>query len=335
MPFPLNLYLLAGLGAVVASAASLPLWRALCRRIGLVDDPGHRKLHQAPIPLAGGLAVLTGLLAPLLVGLGLLQFPRLLELLSLPTSTIPAADLLQYGFEHRGRQLFTILLSALGMAAVGLLDDQYELRPARKFAGQCFFALVTALAGIRITLFIDNVWFSYGITVLWILTLTNAFNFMDNMNGLCAGISLVAAWCISLAAMTQGHYLVASIAFVIAGAILGFLPYNVPRATAFLGDTGSHLLGYLLAVLAILPHFYSRENPRSWAVLSPLLILAVPLVDLVWVVLLRWYLGKPFYIGDTNHLSHRLVRCGLNPTLAVLLLCLGGAIMGGLALLLF
>ena len=109
----------------------------------------------------------------------------------------------------------------------------------------------------------------------------------------------------------------ASLAFLCAGALLGFLPYNFPRASAFLGDAGSHLVGYLLAVLAILPHFYSVKHPRPFAVLSPLLILAVPLADLVWAVLLRWRAGKPFYVGDNNHLSHRLVRRGFTQIQAV------------------
>jgi UDP-GlcNAc:undecaprenyl-phosphate GlcNAc-1-phosphate transferase len=111
------------------------------------------------------------------------------------------------------------------------------------------------------------------------------------------------------------------------------LPFNYPKASAFLGDAGSHLVGFLMAVLAILPHFYSTENPRRLAVLSPLLILAVPLADLAWVVVLRWRLGKPVYIGDTNHLSHRLVRRGLSPAQAVGLLWLVAATTGALAVL--
>src|SRR5207253_11203100 len=126
----------------------------------------------------------------------------------------------------------------------------------------------------------------------------------------------------------------ALIASLACGALLGFLPHNFPRARAFLGDAGSHLTGYLLAVLAILPHFHTPKQPRAWAVLSPLLILAVPLGDLVWVVLLRWRMGQPFYIGDNNHLSHRLVRRGLTKTKAVLWIWLLAALLGGLAVLL-
>jgi UDP-GlcNAc:undecaprenyl-phosphate GlcNAc-1-phosphate transferase len=130
-------------------------------------------------------------------------------------------------------------------------------------------------------------------------------------------------------AAAQDQYLVALIAFLTFGALTGFLPYNFPRARAFLGDAGSHLVGYLLAVLAILPHFYTakQRGPR-WVVLTPLLVLAVPLLDLVWVVLLRWRLGKPFYVGDTNHLSHRLVRLGLSPARAVVVIWAASALCG-------
>ena len=170
-------------------------------------------------------------------------------------------------------------------------------------------------------------------TVLWILTLTNAFNFMDNMNGLCSGLGVIGAWCFAVSAAAQGQYLVALLSLLACGALLGFLPYNFPKATVFLGDSGSHLVGFLMAVLAILPHFYSRQNPNSWAVLSPLLILAVPLADLGWVVILRWRAGKKIYIGDTNHLSHRLVQRGCSRAQAVLIIWLLAAAAGALSFL--
>src|SRR5258708_7457602 len=121
------------------------------------------------------------------------------------------------------------------------------------------------------------------------------------------------------------------IGLVACGALLGFLPHNFPRAKSFLGDSGSHLVGYLLAVLAILPHFYTARNRHALAVLTPLLILAVPLGDLVWVVILRTKMGRPFYVGDTNHLSHRLVRLGLSRTQAVLMIWVLAAAFGALA----
>jgi len=214
------------------------------------------------------------------------------------------------------------------MLMVGLLDDKHELRPGLKFAGQFLVAALVAASGARITLFVHNLLFQYAITILWILTVTNAFNFVDNMNGLCAGLGAIGAWYFALVAAAGGQYLVALIAFLCFGALLGFLPYNFPRATAFLGDAGSHLVGYLLAVLAILPHFYTRFHPSRWAVCIPLFVLGIPLLDLVWVVLLRLRKGVPFYEGDTNHFSHRLVNCGLSQTGAVLLIWLAAATLG-------
>lgn len=344
MTFPFNAYLLAALGACATVLATLPLWRRWCLRAGLMDEPGERKIHRDPIPLAGGLAVMTGLVVPTIVAwiaLRWLGWGSGLQAL-LPPPNPPAAPgagpflldshaafLLRHGFSRRGTELAGILAGAFGILAVGWFDDKYELRPRSKFAGQVLVAAVVALSGARITLFVPSLVFSYAVTILWILVLINALNFMDNMNGLCAGLGAIGAWWFGVRAAAQDQYLVALIAFVTFGALMGFLPYNFPRARAFLGDAGSHLVGYLLAVLAILPHFYSakQHNPR-WVVLIPLLVLAVPLLDLAWVVLLRWRQGKPFYVGDTNHLSHRLVRLGLSPTRAVVLIWIASALCG-------
>jgi UDP-GlcNAc:undecaprenyl-phosphate/decaprenyl-phosphate GlcNAc-1-phosphate transferase len=327
--FPFNLYLLAFVGAFLATSGSMPLWRRWSYRSGLVDDPGHRKIHDQPIALAGGLAVLTGLLLPLVVG-GLLLFVILPQV---APGFQGSLDAIRHGYYRRAGELATILFGTVAIAILGWLDDKHELKPGPKFAGQFLIALLTAAAGVRITLFVHNPVFSYAITILWILTVINAFNFMDNMNGLCAGLGMIGAWYFGWSAAVQGQYLVALMSWLACGALLGFLPFNFPKATIFLGDTGSHLVGYLLAVLAILPHFYSKENPRAWAVFSPLLILAVPLADMAWVVVLRQRAGKPFYIGDTNHLSHRLVRAGCSKTGAVLVIWLLAALFGAISML--
>jgi len=309
------------LAGALATAAALPFWRGWCRRHGVVDDPGHRKIHATPIPLAGGLAVMSGLLLPLLAG----------ALFAVGHSRPGMVGLFQYGWNRRVVQLLGITAGAFGMLIIGLLDDKVELPPAIKFSAQLAVALAVAASGVRITLFVPNILFSYAITALWILTVVNAFNFMDNMNGLCAGLGAVGAASFGFISARAGQYLVATMAFLVAGALLGFLPYNFPRATAFLGDSGSHLVGYLLAVLGILPHFYTPKHPRMLAVLTPLLILAVPLADLAWVVLLRWRMRQPFYLGDTNHLSHRLVRRGWNTSQAVPIIWLWAALSGALA----
>jgi UDP-GlcNAc:undecaprenyl-phosphate GlcNAc-1-phosphate transferase len=324
MAFPYNVYLAAFAGALATTLLSLPLWRRWCVRTGHMDDPGQRKIHESPIALGGGLAVLTGILVPTLVAVALVKFH---------IAGLNSAALI-HGLDKRKIELAAILFGAVTMVALGWWDDKHELRPLAKFAGQILIAAIVATAGVRVTLFVHNIVFSYAITILWILTVINAFNFMDNMNGLCAGLGAIGAFYFAASAAVSGQYLVALIALLACGALLGFLPYNFPRATVFLGDAGSHLVGYLLAVLAILPHFYSQKSDlNKLAVLTPLLVLAVPLADLAWVVILRWRMGKPFYVGDNNHLSHRLVRAGLSRMRAVLLIWLIAAAVGALAFL--
>lgn len=322
--FPLGLYGLVAASGFLITLASLPAWRHWCRRTGLVDDPGHRKIHHEAVPLAGGLAVLSGVLIPLIAAVGWLW---------LRGAGVGPVGVLRYGFEKRGLQLAGLLVAGILIVLLGWMDDRYELSPRRKLAGQVLVAVLVAATGTRVTLFVPNVVFSYAVTVLWLVTLMNALNFLDNMNGLCTGLGSLAAFWFGLKAAAAGQFLVAMISFLGTGALLGFLPHNFPRASAFLGDAGSHLVGYLLGVLAILPHFYTAEHRVGTAVLNPLLILAVPLADMVWVVLWRTATGKPFYVGDTNHLSHRLVRAGLSRTQAVLVIWLLAAAIGSLAFL--
>jgi len=320
--FPFNFFIAAFLGAFATSLMALPVWRKWCLRIKLVDDPGHRKIHRSPVPLAGGFAVLTGILLPLAVG-GVL--------LKLGFAKISSAGLIVHGIDRRALELAVLALGAVAITLLGWLDDRHELKALPKFIGQILIALAVAAACKRITLFVHSEIFSYAVTILWLLTVINAFNFMDNMNGLCAGVGAIGAFIFALIAAANGEYLVAITGFLMCGALVGFLPWNFPDARAFLGDAGSHLVGYLLAVMAILPHFYNKQNQHPLAVLAPLFVLAVPLLDLAQVSIFRTLNQKPFWIGDTNHLSHRLTRLGLNRTRAVLLLWLFAAVIGTVA----
>ena len=322
MTFPFNFFTAAFAGAFLTTLLALPLWRRWCLRSNLVDDPGHRKIHSSPIPLAGGFAVLTGILFPLTVG------ALLLKLGVVKFSTTSA---IIHGVDRRAIELAVLAIGAVAITILGWLDDRHELKALPKFIGQLLVAIAVAAASKRITLFVHSEVFSYAITILWVLTVINAFNFMDNMNGLCAGVGGIGAAQFAMIAAANGEYLVAITGFLMCGALLGFLPWNFPEARAFLGDAGSHLVGYLLAVMAILPHFYNKQNPHPLAVLSPLLVLAVPLLDLAQVSIFRTLNKKPFWIGDTNHLSHRLVRTGMSRTQAVLLLWLVAATIGAIA----
>lgn len=321
---PYIFYIAALVAGALATWLALPLWRRWCLRTGLIDHPGHRKIHAAPVPLAGGMAVLTGLLLPL-AGAALV--------LALWPGGLSAAAAFAQGMSQRAPQIAAIAAGAVGITLLGMLDDRRAMSAKKKFAGQLAVALLLAAADVRVTLFLPSEALSYALTVLWVLTVINAFNFMDNMNGLCAGLGAIGAFLFGVFAAAAGQHLVASFAFLMCGALLGFLPHNFPEARAFLGDSGSHLVGYMLAVMAMLPHFHRPDQTSPLAVLSPLLVLAVPLLDMVWVVLLRLRMGKPFYVGDTNHLSHRLARRGWSRRDAVLLIWLAAALIGSLALL--
>ena len=201
MSFPFNYFLAAFAGAFLTTLLALPCWREWCLRVNLVDDPGRRKIHDAPIPLAGGFAVLTGILLPLVVGAlfasSSIENPRVLP---------PIA----YGFSRRALELAAIAFGAIAITLLGWLDDKHELKPLPKFAGQLLVAMVVAMACKRITLFVHSEVFSYAITILWLLTVINAFNFMDNMNGLCAGLGAIGALLFAIIAAANGEYLVAT-----------------------------------------------------------------------------------------------------------------------------
>jgi len=320
--FPLNFFACAFVGAFATSLLVLPLWRKYCLHTNLVDDPGHRKIHDTPVPLAGGFAVLTGILLPLGAGALLLKQGVI--------KTASAAAVI-HGLDRRGTELAVLAFGAVAITMLGWLDDKHELKALPKLIGQILVAIAVTTACKRITLFVHSDIFSYTVTILWLLTIINAFNFMDNMNGLCAGLGAIGSFFFALLAAAKGEYLVAIIGFLMCGALVGFLPWNFPKGRAFLGDAGSHLVGYLLAVMAILPHFYTRQEPRPLEVLSPLLVLAIPLIDLAQVSLFRTLNRKPLWLGDTNHLSHRLTRYGMNHAQAVLTLWLAAAALGGLA----
>ncbi|MGH7939767.1 MAG: glycosyltransferase family 4 protein, partial [Limisphaerales bacterium] len=184
MAFPINFYCATFVCAFATTLVTLPLWRKCCIRANLVDEPGARKIHDRPMPLAGGYAVLSGMLIPLVVGTILVKFGAL---------KIPFSNLIVHGLERRGLELAVISAGAIGITFLGSLDDRHELKPLPKFSGQFLIAVIVAIACKRITLFVPNAAFSYAITIVWIVTVMNAFNFMDNMNGLCAGLGAIAA----------------------------------------------------------------------------------------------------------------------------------------------
>ena len=299
-----------------------PVFKRLSVQWGHVDQPDQeRKIHTQSMPLLGGAAVF-GAFALNIVFNYLVILPV--------ASRVDVAGLSEHvaGAFSVWRKLLVLLVGGFLMVALGVYDDKHELKARSKLLGQIAIALLVALAGMRITLFIHNPVASFVLTILWIVTVTNAMNFLDNMDGLCAGVGLVCAMMFGFIAGIQQQFFVCLLAFALAGALLGFLPHNFKPATIFLGDAGSHFIGYMLAVLPIMGTFYRPGDQTHLPVLIPLLVLAVPLFDMGMVIWIRFRRRQPVYIGDVNHISHRLVRLGLPQSWAVTLICLITATLG-------
>ncbi len=304
----------AGLAAAVASLLATGLMAWVARRLGVLDQPAGYKAHAAATPLLGGLGVLAGIVA------GVVPF-------------------LPGGSRAGMAGLAALALGALVIVGAGLLDDIRGLVPRHKFGFQVvatsLAGLCLALLGVHLSLFLP--WPPLPIillTILWVVGITNALNFLDNMNGLCAGLGAVAAVSLAVINLRSGELTVAVVAAALGGACLGFLPYNWPRARIFLGDTGSMLIGFLLAALSVMGVYTRGAHIPVLAVFTPLFVLAVPVLDLVLVTVLRLRLGHPPWVGDRRHISHRLVRRGMHPATAVVTLWSAAAACGLAALLL-
>lgn len=302
--------------AATASAGSFRFWTRLARKWNLLDHPSPRKIHTGSVPLSGGLIVSTGILLPLLTAVCLSEFSFLEDsFLSFSVSQLRRHTI----------QIGAIVCGVLMMLVLGIWDDFKDLSAAVKFSAQFLVAGIAVATGVQIEIF-DSVLLNYALTFLWILALINAFNFSDGMNGLCAGLAGISATAVAIYSATSGQYRIASLSFLVAGALIGFLPFNFPKAKTFLGNSGSHLTGYLVAILAILSFFDVRRGgiyPQGEVIfLAPLLIMGVVFLDLIWVVFYRLTRKKPVHVGDTNHLSHQLVRRGFTECQAVILLWL-------------
>lgn len=298
-----------------------PLVRQYARRNGWVDPPNlERKIHREPMPLLGGVAVFAAFAVNVLFNY-LVVLP-LAARWDAPWVDFPDWRAYIEGAFRVGPKLLVLVAGGALMVALGLCDDRKDLKPGWKLLGQLAIASLVAAFGMRVTLFIANPAIGFLLTVLWIVTLTNALNFLDNMDGLCAGVGLVCAGLFAMMAALQQQYFVCLLSLALAGALLGFLPYNFKPATIFLGDAGSHFIGYMLAVLPVLGTFYTSESPTWLPVLIPLLVLAVPLFDMAMVMGIRLRRGQPVYQGDANHISHRLVQLGLPQSWAVTLIYL-------------
>jgi UDP-GlcNAc:undecaprenyl-phosphate GlcNAc-1-phosphate transferase len=314
------------LASTAVSAALVPPAARLARALGILDPPGPRKIHRAPTPRLGGLAVFGAFVGFVLVSYA--AAPHLLAVPGIAGWLGPAGTMLKEAY-----RVETKLLALLGGATlaflIGLADDVLgpRLPLAGKILGQVTAALVLMSADVGTT-FLPTAWLNHLVTLLWLVGITNAFNLLDNMDGLSAGIAFVASATLLLNAWVLGELFISLLLLAFMGALLGFLLFNFRAASVFLGDGGSLFIGYVMGGLTLLERYVSHASSTLFPVLMPVVVLAVPLTDTATVMWIRFREGRPLYVGDRRHLSHRLVALGFSPHAAALFLYLATFCLG-------
>lgn len=303
--------------AFVLSLALCALVRLLAPKLGLVDRPGGRKAHRRPTPLGGGVAI--WLTVALVLGAGAVLVFQSSGLL--PESVRAHIG----GMRSRHGELLGVMILATLIMLVGLADDRRALSWKPRLLAQFGLAALYVVLWGGVTLFppFSSRLFTGVVTVIWIVGLTNSFNFLDNMDGLAGSVGMLAALLFAAAQFAVGGLFVPAVLLVLAGALGGFLVHNWNPARLFMGDAGSNFVGFLLGVLTVTGTFArpfnEGEGPSGspFGVLVPLLVMAVPLYDTMSVIVIRLREGRSPFQPDRRHFSHRLVDRGLTPARAV------------------
>lgn len=316
------IYFLVLATATLIAALATKRCRILAIRWGFLDKPlsEAHKAHRKPIPVLGGLAMCFAWNLVIIAGFATATLLK---------DYLPAnVQTFLPGIHAALPKLILVSIGGICMAALGMRDDRYPMKAGRKFLFQ-FIIAASVASELQISLFHAIPGLNWAITTLWIMTVVNALNFFDNMDGLAGGTACIAALFFLIIAAFRGQVFVALLSATTCGAALGFLFYNKPPASIFMGDGGSHFLGYSLALSGIMTTFFQHgESPTSAPLLIPILVLSLPLFDAVAVVLIRLKEHRPIYIGDTRHISHRFVRLGLSRPQAVAVICILSLIQG-------
>ncbi len=291
------LYMTAFATAFGVTMVTTPLARRIACKFKAVDYPRSRGMNKEPVPLMGGIAIVLGFIASVVV-----QSPWISD--------------------FRTTQFIGFLIGAAIIVAVGMLDDVYELGPKFKLLMQFIVGVVVVSTGTKIDFIMWPFWqylkfLSTPITIVWIIGLINAVNLIDGLDGLAAGVTSIASICLMVLCILSGSTLAVSLTAALAGACLGFLPRNFSPAEIYMGDTGSTFLGYVLAVASCIGVF------KSYAILSivlSVLAMALPIIDTAFAMIRRALNHKPIMSADRGHLHHRLVDAGYSSKQAVAIL---------------
>ncbi len=308
----------AFLAAAVLTALLTPLTMRFARAVGAIDEPRERGLSERPTPLLGGLAIFAGVLLA-----GLIWLPA------------------GYATEHQPQLWHGVLLAAAIITLVGAFDDRFELHPALKLLGQVLAAVIVVHFGVAVKAirlpFIGLLSFPDAgatnagpvLTVIGLVAMMNVVNFSDGVDGLTAGVCAIIAAAMAVIAFDLSRQQPAVLAALTAGAALGFLLYNFPPASSFMGDCGANLLGLLMGVITV------EAAVKTEAVVSfvlPLILLAVPFLDTTFVVLKRLKYRQPFYRPDSEHFHHRMARIGFSSRRTIAYLYAWTLMLAGMAL---
>lgn len=316
----------------VISIIAVGFVRKAAVRLGLMDKPGERKVHSTPVPLGGGLGIWAGVVGTILAGTLAVLW---LERSSFLQDQLPEALALNIsGLRQKIAEIWVILGCGSVLAILGLLDDQrgvpWWLRLIVEFAVATFCVY---WQGLQLTAFIELPWLTSALSVLWIVALINSFNMLDNMDGLSGGVAAISATMLAIMLMTsnepgnssQPQVFVGAMLLILVGALLGFLWHNWPPAKIFMGDAGSYFIGFWIAVATLLATYTGYQGNTPYAVVAPLIVMAIPLYDMISVIIIRLSEGRSPFEGDKRHFSHRLVDLGMTKKQAVLTIYLATA----------
>lgn len=292
--------ILASLSTLLLGLILTLLARVASSRVGLVAEPRQDRWHQKPTPIMGGAAIYLSFV------IGFLVFaPKLIS---------------TYAILGAGTLLFV----------TGLVDDAIHIKPYTKLVLQMIAATTLVYFGLHLP-WVEYQWVNMVLTIFWLVGITNAINLLDNMDGLAGGIAVISCVFLATTFLLNGQPSAAILPALLGGAVLGFLVFNFNPASIFMGDSGSMFLGFMLAGTALLAD-NSRFRSLTSVLLTPVLILMIPIFDTCFVTVARKLSGRPISQGGRDHTSHRLVALGVSPRRAVMTLYLFAAISGGLAL---
>jgi UDP-GlcNAc:undecaprenyl-phosphate GlcNAc-1-phosphate transferase len=305
MKFDLYQYLLLFTAIAASSSILTPFFRAIARKANIFDHPGGRKLQESPVAYLGGLAVAT----PITLGSLIILF-------------IPSLS------EIKFQVYLGLIIPSIIIALIGLFDDIYQLPPLPRFIAQSGVGFITSVmlyltdSGVKL---FDKSWLNYLVTTLWVVTIINALNFMDNMDGLATCLSIMISISMFVLSYLNEQYVVSALCVAIFAACIGFLFWNKKPATIYLGDAGALYLGFLLAAISI--RIDIRSQSEIIRVLVPLLIFAIPVIDIVQVVIRRIIKGSSPFDGGRDHLSHLLLTKGLSEVKVLTVLITSAAVL--------